>query len=144
MTALGFTNDDTLKLAVHLYERDTDQVVAWMQAHIFGPRDMAALMHFLARAIYKIWPMGITKGVTPGEGAMWGLHIGRGATEAQAAAGRMMAAAFNADWPMVDAHIRAVIGSTEAFHAAVAVSLLSALGDGLRVAARFEGQDDGE
>ncbi len=134
MTELNFDTADTQILAGHLYDRKSDEVVVWLRAHILTHRDMAALLEFLTRAVHKIFPLGIMKGITPGDSEVWALHIGKNATEAQITAGQMMAAGFNADWDTVSAHVHAVMTKPDAFHAEVVVSLLSALGDGLRAA----------
>lgn len=130
----NFNQQDTHELAAHLFDQDSEHVTQWMHEHIQNTRDMHALMEFLGRAIYKIFPLGLTKGVVIDEDHYWAMRI-TGATQDHVDAGRIMTAAFNADWPTMTALIAAVLTHPHDYHAEVVVHLLAALGDGLRAAA---------
>ena len=134
MPEIHFTRDDTLTLSGLLYDGDNTAVTDWMRQHILTHVDMHALIGFLGRAIFKIFPLGITKDVVVDSDHYWAVNVD-GAKPAHADAGRIISAAFNAEWQTMDALILAVLTHPEDHHAEVVAFLLSALGEGLRAAA---------
>lgn len=129
----GFTGDDVITLAARTLDRDSRGVADWLAEHVHTHRDMHALLEFVGRAIYKTWPMALTKGVEIGEGEFWAMMQGADAKPSAVASTQIITASLNGDWENLTALINATITTRpEEFHAEVTAHLLAALGDGLR------------
>jgi hypothetical protein len=123
--------DDTVPLVELIYDGDSAKIVEWLEEHIRSHLDMYALLEFLARMIYKTWPMALTKDVEIGTKDFWALDVRPGAPAANIATARIITAALNADWDTLTALIHATLSQPEEFHGGVTAHLLAAFGDGL-------------
>ncbi len=126
----GFDQDDLYDLCALIESRDSARITEWLQSHVHRLHDMHALLEALCRVIYAVWPKGLTKDVTLGEGEFWAMS-GDGADSAARTAAQMVTASLNGDWDNLTAIIRAILGHPEEFHGAVTAYIIAAVGDGL-------------
>lgn len=131
----GFTEADGEVLMMLAYDRESGPIVEWMQAHIRTVRDMHALMEFICRMVYVVFPMELTKGVELAEDEIWALRVDEQSDDETADAARMVTVALNADWDTLTALIKATLSQPVEHHSGVVAVLFRAWSDGLHAIA---------